>query len=150
MAAMTAEELEAFLAAHFPYLEEGRFRVEEIDDRYLRMRMRCHASHLRPGGTVSGPSLMTLADTATYLVLLAHLGPVAHAVTTSLNISFLRRPAPEDLIAEAHLLRVGARLAVAAVTIFSEGAQDPVAHATVTYSAPPQRWKEKENAEDTE
>jgi uncharacterized protein (TIGR00369 family) len=134
---MTVEELEVFITAHFPALEEGRYRVEEIDDRYLRVRMRSQHLHLRPGGTVSGPSLMALADLAMYLVLLAQIGPVVSAVTSSLNINFLRKPAHADVVAEAHLLRLGSRLAVGAVTIFSEGEEDPVAHATVTYSIPP-------------
>ena len=137
MPAMTVDELEVFLVAHFPALEEGRYRIEEVDDRYLRIRLRSQHLHLRPGGTVSGPSLMALADVSMYLVLLAQIGPVVSAVTSSLNINFLRKPAPADIVAEAHLLRLGSRLAVGAVTIFSEGEEDPVAHATVTYSVPP-------------
>ena len=137
MPAMTVDELEVFLVAHFPDLEEGRYRIEEIDDRYLRIRLRSQHLHLRPGGTVSGPSLMALADVAMYLVLLAQIGPVVSAVTSSLNINFLRKPAPSDIVAEAHLLQLGSRLAVGAVTIFSDGEEDPVAHATVTYSVPP-------------
>ena len=137
MPAMTVDELEVFLVAHFPALEEGRYRIEEIDDRYLRIRLHSQHLHLRPGGTVSGPSLMALADVAMYLVLLAQIGPVVSAVTSSLNINFLRKPALADIVAEAHLLRLGSRLAVGAVTIFSDGEEDPVAHATVTYSVPP-------------
>ena len=82
---------------------------------------------------------MTLADMAMYSLLLAMIGPVALAVTTNLNINFLRKPAPADIIAKAEMLKLGQRLAIGAVTMFSEGDKDPVAHATVTYSIPPQK-----------
>jgi uncharacterized protein (TIGR00369 family) len=93
--------------------------------------------HLRPGGTVSGPALMTIADTAMYYLVLGMIGPVALALTTNLNINFLRAPKLADVIAEAEMLKLGKRLAVGQVTIYSEGSEDPVAHATVTYSIPP-------------
>jgi uncharacterized protein (TIGR00369 family) len=140
MPAMTASELEAFLQSHFPEMPEEHdfgFRVEHVEENFVRVRLVHHPRHLRPGGTVSGPALMTLADTAMYLALLAMIGPVAMAVTTSLNINFLRRPAPQDVIAECRLLKLGSRLAVGDVTMFSEGETEPVAQATVTYSIPP-------------
>lgn len=142
MPVMTAIELEAFLLSHFPEMPEGTdfgFRVEHVEEKFVRVRMLHHSRHLRPGGTVSGPTMMTLADTAMYLAVLAMIGPVALAVTTSLNINFLRKPAPQDLIAECRLLKLGSRLAVGDVTMFSDGETDPVAQATVTYSIPPTR-----------
>jgi uncharacterized protein (TIGR00369 family) len=92
---------------------------------------------LRPGGTISGPTMMALADFAMYCAVLASVGPAPLAVTTNLNINFLRRPAQRDLLAEARLLKIGKRLAVGEVTICSEGGDEPVAHATSTYSIPP-------------
>lgn len=139
MPQMNAAELEAFLAAQFPQMQSLPYRVERVDDSSLLLRMFYHESQLRPGGTISGPSLMTLADTAMYFLVLAHIGPVALAVTTNLNINFLRKPQPGDVLAQANLLKLGARLAVGDVTMFSEGDAEPVAHATVTYSIPPQR-----------
>jgi uncharacterized protein (TIGR00369 family) len=136
MTKMTAEELEAFLYSHFPDYEPRGFRVEQVDDNFARVRLVYHSRHLRPGGTISGPALMTLADTAMYMALLAMIGPVALAVTTNLNINFLRKPAQRDVIAEARLLKLGKRLAVGEVTMRSEGETEPVAHASVTYSIP--------------
>ncbi len=137
MPVMTAEELEAFLYSHFPDMEDRAFRVEKVDDGLAQVRLLYHERHLRPGGTISGPALMTLADTSMYIAVLAMIGPVALAVTTNLNINFLRKPAQADVIAEARLLKLGKRLAVGEVTMYSEGENDPVAHATVTYSIPP-------------
>jgi uncharacterized protein (TIGR00369 family) len=103
------------------------------------MRMTYHERHLRPGGTISGPSMMGLADLALYAAILAQIGPVALAVTTSLNFNFLRKPEARDLIAECRLLKLGKRLAVGEVSIFSEGSSDVVCHATGTYSIPDRR-----------
>ncbi|MGE0132032.1 MAG: PaaI family thioesterase [Blastocatellales bacterium] len=139
MPKMTAAELDAFYSAHFPQLDSYRFKIEEVWDGGVRLRLLYHDLHLRPGGTVSGPTLMALADTAMYSLLMAMIGPVALAVTTNLNINFLRKPAPVDVIAKAELLKLGQRLAVGSVTMFSDGDDEPVAHATVTYSIPPQK-----------
>jgi uncharacterized protein (TIGR00369 family) len=135
---MTAPELESFLQMHFPDMER-RFLVQRAELGFVEVRMVYHDSHLRPGGTISGPSLMTLADTAMYMAVLTAIGPVALAVTTNLNINFLRKPAPADVIGQARLLKLGKRLAVGEVTMRSEGQSEPVAHATLTYSIPPDR-----------
>ncbi len=137
MPKMTIEELEAFYANHFPQIDSRRFIIEEIKDGSLRVRLLYDDLNLRPGGTISGPALMALADSAMYSMLLAMIGPVPLAVTTSLNINFLRKPAPVDVIAKAEMLKLGRRLAVGSVTMFSDGDDEPVAHATVTYSIPP-------------
>ena len=139
MIRMSAGELESFLHSHFPDMGTASFRVEKVDERFARVRLLYHDRHLRPGGTISGPSLMTLADTAMYMAVLAMIGPVALAVTTNLNINFLRKPAQADVIAEARLLKLGKRLAVGEVTMYSDGDAEPVAHATVTYSIPDNR-----------
>jgi acyl-coenzyme A thioesterase PaaI-like protein len=92
--------------------------------------------HLRPGGTISGPALVWLADLSFYLLLMGRLGPVAAAVTTNLTINFMRKPEPADLLGEGRLMKLGRALAVGDFTIWSEGEQEPVAHATLTYSLP--------------
>lgn len=139
MPRMSAQELESFLYSHFPHIDHADFCVEQVDDMSVRVRLKYDQKHLRPGGTISGASLMTLADMAMYMAVLGMIGPVALAVTTSLNINFLRKPGQADVIAEARLLKLGKRLAVGEVTMNSEGDPEPVAHATVTYSIPPER-----------
>ncbi|MFN0084663.1 MAG: PaaI family thioesterase [Blastocatellia bacterium] len=137
MPKMSVEELEAFMAAQFPQMEGLPFTIERIEEGRMRLRLPYHDRHLRPGGTISGPSLMTLADSGAYLLVLSMIGPVALAVTTSLNINFLRKPAPMDILADARMLKLGVRLAIIEVSLFSEGDDNLVAHATVTYSIPP-------------
>lgn len=137
MLKMKPYELEEFLKAQFPQMDDFHFRVERLEAKSMRLRLLYRDLHLRPGGTISGPSLMTLADTAMYLLVLAHIGPIALAVTTNLNINFLRKPAPKDVLAEVKLLKLGARLAVGEVTMYSAEEEEAVAHATVTYSIPP-------------
>jgi len=139
MTRMNAAELDAFLHREFPQVDENRFQVEEVRERLVRVRMPYHDGHLRPGGTISGPSLMTLADTAMYIAILALIGPVPLAVTTNLNINFLRRPKPADVLAEARVLKLGKRLAVGDVALYSDGDPEMVAHATLTYSLPDRR-----------
>jgi uncharacterized domain 1 len=135
---MTREALSAFLDREFPQIHHGgrTYHVEEVGPLFARLRMDYHERHLRPGGTLSGPSMMGLADLALYAVILAQIGPVALAVTTSLNFNFLRKPEPRALIAESRLLKLGKRLAVGEVAMFSEGSADMVCHATGTYSIP--------------
>jgi uncharacterized protein (TIGR00369 family) len=136
MPKMTVEELEQFLDEHFPDMAQRAVSVERVDENFARVRLRYHDRHLRPGGTIAGPSLMMLADMAMYMALLAMIGPVALAVTTNLNINFLRKPAQADVIGECKILKLGKRLAVGEVTMYSEGDTEPVAHAAVTYSIP--------------
>jgi uncharacterized protein (TIGR00369 family) len=133
---MSAEELNLFLRSQFPHRDEPMVSVEEVDDMSARVRLPYHDRHLRPGETISGPSLMALADTAMYVALLGMIGPVALAVTTNLNINFLRKPTRRDVVGHCLLLKLGKRLAVGEVTMYSDGDPAPVAHATVTYSIP--------------
>ncbi len=138
---MTLDELTAFLDREFPQIHLGgrSYFVDEIGPLTARMRMEYHERHLRPGGTISGPAMMALADLALYAAILAHIGPVALAVTTSLTFNVLRKPEPRALIADCRLLKLGKRLAVGEVSIFSEGSADVVCHATGTYSIPDRR-----------
>lgn len=137
MTKMTGDEIKDFIAKFFPQARMP-VEIEELRDGFLRIRIPVTDRYLRPGGTVSGPVLMTIADTAMYWLVLAMIGPVALALTTNLNIDFLRAPRPTDVVAEAEMLKLGKRLAVGRVTMFSDGSEAPVAHATVTYSIPPE------------
>ena len=133
----TKDEIAAFLAAEFP---QSRTSVEAVDERSCRVRYRVTDDHLRPGGTVSGPTMMELADNALYVATLGAVGIVPLAVTTSFNINFLRKPAAgRDLVAECRLVKVGRVLVVGDVLIYSDGQEEPVALASGTYSIPPQR-----------
>jgi uncharacterized protein (TIGR00369 family) len=137
MPVMSPAELLAFLEEHFPQAAHLGLAIEHLDDKTIRLRLPKHERHLRPGGTVSGPTLMWLVDCGFYLLIMGQLGPVALAVTTNLNINFMRKPEPADLIGEGRLLKLGRSLAVGDFTIWSDGKEEPVAHATVTYSIPP-------------
>jgi len=131
---MTAEEIQNFLQQEFL---ENPLIVESCENRRARLRLEVDQTHLRPGGTISGPAMMLLADTAVYAAILTTIGAVALAVTTNLNINFLRKPEPNlDLIGESWLMKVGKRLIVGEVIIYSENDPEPVAHATCTYSLP--------------
>ena len=135
---MTAAELDAFLRTELPQMfNYDDLTIEHADGLTCQLRQRFRESMLRPGGTVSGPTLMALADCAMYVVLLSAIGPVSLAVTTNLNINFLRKGAlGQDLVATANLLKLGKRLAVGEVTLLSGASVDPIAHVTATYSIP--------------
>ncbi len=137
MPVLGAAELSKFFREAFPQGHPERFSIDAVTDDAVRLRYVATADDLRPGNTVSGPTLMALSDTAMYLAVLAMIGPVALAVTTSLNINFLRKPSAGELTVEARLMKLGKRLAVGEVTIRSESVEGPVSHATVTYSIPP-------------
>lgn len=136
---MDVAAMEAFLDREFPQIHHGG-RIHSVEAvGWLTARLRCayHARHIRPGGTISGPTIMALADLALYVAILGAIGPVALAVTTSLHFNFLRKPGQVDLIADSKLIKLGRRLAVGEVAIRSDGSDDLVAHATGTYSIPP-------------
>ncbi len=136
---MTTEELMVFLDREFPQVT-GEFAILELGEMRIRTRLNVGERHLRPGGTVSGPSIFALADVSVYLAVLAMIGPQGLAVTTSCSMDFMRKPAPgADLIAECRLLKLGRVLAVGEVLVFSEGGKAPVARASMTYSIPPER-----------
>lgn len=133
---MSAAALNRFLEAEFPQMN-GQMVVEEVQRNFTRCSMAMDDRHLRPGGTVSGPTMFTLADCAFYTATLAMIGPQALAVTTSSSINFMRKPDPTMLIAEARILKLGRILCVGDVLIFNPHSDDPVAHATMTYAIPP-------------
>lgn len=137
---MSVDELQKFLIDAFPDSPPTTI-VEDITATGARMRLPVTAVHGRPGGTVSGPTLMGLADQTAWLSLVGQIGPVALSVTTSLHIDFLRKPALVDVIAQGQILKLGRRLAVMDVAIWSDDEGGPhhlVAKAQVTYSIPPQ------------
>ena len=137
---MDVAEIGKFLREEFPQVFSGdEFRLERADGQTCLLRQRYSESMLRPGGTISGPTLMALADYAMYAVLLSAIGPVGLAVTTSLNINFLRKGAPgHDIVAAAKILKLGRRLAVGEVSLMSAISPEPIAHVTATYSIPNQ------------
>ena len=133
---MTAAEIADFLDEIFPQAS-GLFVIEDAGPWHARVRMPIGEQHLRPGDTISGPSMFWLADCVFYVAVLASLGREGkEAVTTNLNINFLRRPPLNDLMGEARILKIGRRLAVGDVTIRSVGDDRPVAHAQATYAIP--------------
>ena len=136
---MTAAEISEMLDKEFPQIHAGGrvYAIDSVSSGEAVLRLSANDLHLRPGGTVSGPSMMALADLAAYVVILAHIGPVALAVTTSFNINFLRKPSQGDLLATCRLLKLGKRPAVVECGIAGEGEDELAAHATATYSVPP-------------
>lgn len=132
----TEAELESWLDEIFPQVA-GRFAVERLAPFEARVRLRVGDADLRPGGTVSGPAMFSLADCAFYVAVLAMIGREALTVTTTCTINFMRKPPPADLTAEARILKLGRTLAVGDVTILAPGVEGPVAHATLTYAIPP-------------
>ncbi|MFZ3360071.1 MAG: PaaI family thioesterase [Xanthobacteraceae bacterium] len=137
---LTREELIKRLRAEFPEASHavGDYEIEEVSYGVCRVRRRHHDQSLRPGGTVSGPIMMALADFTMYLAVLSAIGWVPLAVTTNLTINFLKRPGRRDLLAEARLIKLGKRLAVGEVAIRSDGDAELAAHVTSTYSIPSQ------------
>ena len=132
------DEFNELAEQRLPFARLMGLKLETITADNIVMRAAYSEDFLRPGGTVSGPVMMTLADAAVYALVLSRIGPVELAVTTNLNINFLRKPLPGDVLARASLLKLGKRLAVCEVALYSDGDEDMIAHATATYSIPPQ------------
>jgi len=134
---MTADDLSAFLERDFTQVADD-FEFVEVAESHVSMALSASEKHLRPGGTVSGPSMFALADVCAYFCILSQLGPVALAVTTNCSIDFMRKPAPGRLICRMELLKLGRSLAVTEGRLFSEAQPNkPVARASLTYSIPP-------------
>ena len=130
------ETLLEYVETIFPQIE-GEFQIDHLDEALLIVRLLVQEHHLRPGGTVSGPSMFSLADISVYLSVLAAIGPEALTVTTNCSLDFMRKPVSEtDLFAHCKLLKLGKSLAVGDVLIFSDGTDKPVARATMTYAIP--------------
>jgi uncharacterized protein (TIGR00369 family) len=134
---MSKDEVSKLFDELFPQIK-GEFTVEDLAENAITMRMNIREQHLRPGGTVSGPSMFALADVTVYAMILGMIGPKALSVTTNCSLDFMRKPvAHADLIAKGQLLKLGRVLAVGDVLLYSEGMDKPVARATMTYSIPP-------------
>jgi uncharacterized protein (TIGR00369 family) len=135
----TAADVTNLIEQHFPHVHEGsgRLIIESVGENVATVRMQADPSMIRPGGTVSGPSMFKLADLAVYAAVLARLGQDGiEAVTTSMTMNFLRRPAPGDIVARVRVLKFCRRLVVAEVTMTSGHDPEIVAHATGTYAVP--------------
>lgn len=135
MNVLNVDELQKLLSSAFPGNEVPV--VEELTDDTVVMSQPTSSRNSRPGGTLSGPTMMALADTAAWMAILAQVGPALLAVTTSLHIDFLRKPQLDELRARARVLKLGRRLCVVDVELFSGNSSDLVAKAQVTYSIPP-------------
>ena len=134
---MSKDDLQAFMTAEFPQVR-GNYTIQDLAPLQITVRMNVTQANLRPGGTISGPSIFGLADISMYLAILAMIGPQALAVTTNCSIDFMRKPAAGvDMIGKAKILKLGRVLAVGDVLLFSEGQAAPVARAGLTYSIPP-------------
>lgn len=130
----SVEQLNAFFRSEFP---QAKVSVEALGEGSASVRHSVGVDELRPGGTVSGPVMMATADVALYAAILGSIGIVPLAVTTNLNINFLRKPAAgQDILGVCRLLKVGKTLAIGEVSLYSEGSDEPVAHATGTYAIP--------------
>ena len=134
---MSKDDLQAFMTTEFPQVG-GNYTIQDLAPLQITVRMNVTQANLRPGGTISGPSMFGLADISMYLAILAMIGPQALAVTTNCSIDFMRKPAAGvDMIGKAKILKLGRVLAVGDVLLFSEGQAAPVARAGLTYSIPP-------------
>ncbi|MGI9400166.1 MAG: PaaI family thioesterase [Rhizobiaceae bacterium] len=136
---MAVDELSRYVQKVFPQADNYGWSVQDLAPGNITVAMDAGDDHLRPGGTVSGPTIFALADLTAYLLVLAHIGEVALAVTTNLSINFLSKPLPGALYAEGGLIKLGKRLAVCEVHIHSAGSETMIAQATATYSIPPDR-----------
>ena len=138
---MNTQQLQDFLTEQFPQVADD-FHVRVNDTGTLTVEMNITDKHLRPGQTVSGPSMFALADVSFYLAILQHIGPEALSVTTSATINFMRKPTAEPLIGVPRIHKLGRRLVVGDVLIYTasdEGYEHPVASASLTYSIPPKQ-----------
>ena len=132
----TSTTLIEYLEQVFPQIK-GEFTILDLAERHLKVKLNIQEKHLRPGGTVSGPSMFSLADVSVYMAIMAMIGPEPLAVTTGCSLDFMRKPVGgRDIIASCKLLKLGRSLAVGDVLIHSEGMYEPVARATMTYSIP--------------
>lgn len=134
--ALDKQEVQEFLEEVFPQVRDD-FEILEIEEESCRVRLKTAERHLRPGGTVSGPSMFGLADCAFYVMVLARIGREALTVTTTCTIDFMRKPPAGPMICDTRLLKMGRSLAVGDCLLFAEGDDRPVARASLTYSIPP-------------
>lgn len=135
---LTAEQINTFLDTEFPEVHsQGRvFDVVNVASGTATLRFTPNTTHLRPGGTINGPAMFALADVCAYITLLAHIGPVVGAVTSSMNINFLHRPEPVPLDGVGRILKIGKQLSVIEISIERTDTRDLIAFATATFSVP--------------
>jgi uncharacterized protein (TIGR00369 family) len=141
---LTVAEVDALIDEHFAQVHIGgrTLYIEDVALRFARVRMVVHERNMRPGNTISGPSMFTLADFSIYVAILATLGADAlQAVTTNLNITFMQRPEPRDILCDINLIKVGKRLIVAEAHLTSAGQSEAIAHAIGTYALPTQKTR---------
>jgi uncharacterized protein (TIGR00369 family) len=139
VATQTAEEVDHLIDVHFPEIHFGArvLFIDALTEQGARVRLKSHPKNLRPGGTVSGPALFTLADYGAYVAILARAGTAGlQSVTTNINLNFMRRPQPGDVIGEIRLIKFGKRLIVAEIDMYADGRDALVAHAVATYIMP--------------
>ncbi len=125
--------------ANFPQARDdmGAWKIDKLESMFATVRLPVEKKSIRPGGSVSGPTMFKLVDIAAWIVIISERGPIAiDAVTASTTINFLARPTPADLVCEARLLRLGRRLALSECKVYSDGQEDMVAHATCSYAMP--------------
>lgn len=134
---MSIAELSNYVREVFPESDAYDWNIEHMGNGEIKVTIASSPDHLRPGGTVSGPTMFALADISAYMLILGHIGKVALAVTTSLNINFLSKPEPVGLSAHARLIKLGKRLAICEIHVHSGKDANLVAQATATYSIPP-------------
>jgi uncharacterized protein (TIGR00369 family) len=137
MSKLTSTVFNNLISEGLPWASELGVCAEHMGAGEARLRLPYQDSSLRPGGTISGPHMMLLADACMYAVVMSLIGEVALAVTTNLNINFVQKPSKTDLLAEGRIIKLGKRLAVIEVSIISAESGNLVAHATGTYSIPP-------------
>lgn len=133
---LDAPQVEALIRGGLAVAGRSGLCIEEVRPGYARVRLPYHEKMLRPGNVISGPTLFTAADTAMYALVLSHIGPQLMAVTADLNIRFLNKARPGDVVGEAKLLKLGRRLAVMEVSLTTGGDPQPVAHVTGSYALP--------------
>lgn len=142
-AVLSVEEMSHYLEQVFPQVKDD-FDILSMDGTHTVVRLKLAERHLRPGGTVSGPSMFALADVSAYIATMARIGKEALTVTTNCSLDFMRKPeAGRDMIAHTELLKLGRSMSICHILIYSEGQQDPVARANMTYSIPPRKTGDK-------
>ena len=137
MSKVSIQQFQDIVKNELQWADEAGIALDSISDGSAMMRLPFKNNSLRPGGSISGPHMMLLADACMFAVVLSLIGEVKLAVTTNLNINFLRKPTPNDLLGEGKIIKMGKRLAVIEVTILDSSTMKTVAHATGTYSIPP-------------
>ncbi len=137
MSKISTQQFQEIVKNELVWADEAGIRLDSISEGQAMMRLPFKENSLRPGGSISGPHMMLLADACMFAVVLSLIGEVKLAVTTNLNINFLRKPSPNDLLGEGKIIKMGKRLAVLEVTIMDSSTMKTVAHATGTYSIPP-------------